>query len=158
MKWEVPAECLNYRKQEGGGLGSFYNHYTLSYCLGMWQSGENGSSRHLCQKWHPKQSTPSSSAMTVVQGMISYILDRRWSTTCLQHLGRWRRCHKWQGFLYSHEWAEECSLPPMAGESTMFSHTRVPSKELTVTSQMLSIMDLLWVPEWSIPPRDRGPG
>lgn len=47
------------------------------YTLGMWQSGENGSSRHLYQKWHPKQSTPSSSAMAVVQDMISCILDRR---------------------------------------------------------------------------------
>lgn len=77
MKWEVPAECLNYRKQEGGGLGSFYNPLYSFFCLEMWQSGENGSSRHLCQKRHPKQSTPSSSAMTVVQGMISCILDRR---------------------------------------------------------------------------------
>lgn len=40
MKWEVPAECLNYRKQEGGGLGSFYNPLYSFFCLEMWQSGE----------------------------------------------------------------------------------------------------------------------
>lgn len=36
---EFLGECLNSKKQEGGGLAPMTND-TLSYCLGMWLSVE----------------------------------------------------------------------------------------------------------------------
>ena len=126
MAMEVFRGCLKFKKQEGGGL------YSYDLIPIVWRCGRverRGPSRHLHQKW-PDQDTPSSTAVTAVWGMGSWVLDVRWPATWLQYLGSLRRFHKWHSFQYYCKWAEECPL--IAGESMMLGYTGVAFKELTV--------------------------